>query len=55
MPSTGEALAPAGGIRATITDMSVLLRALLDGTAPGILALTRSTGLAGPRASVPRG
>ena len=45
---TGEALAPAGGIRATITDMSALLRALLDGTAPGIRALDPVTRLAGP-------
>ncbi len=47
-PWTGEALAPAGGIRASITDMSLLLRALLDGTAPGILALQPVNRVAGP-------
>jgi CubicO group peptidase (beta-lactamase class C family) len=35
----GEALAPAGGVRASITTMSELLRSLLDGTARGISAL----------------
>ncbi|MFD1653372.1 serine hydrolase domain-containing protein [Pseudonocardia alaniniphila] len=40
----GEALGPAGGARAHITDMAALARALLDGSAPGIGALTsRST------------
>jgi len=34
-PWTGEALAPAGGLRASITDMARLTQALLDGTAPG--------------------
>ncbi|MCD0446972.1 beta-lactamase family protein [Glycomyces sp. A-F 0318] len=38
-PWTGEALAPAGGIRAAIGDMATLTGALLDGTAPGIAAL----------------
>lgn len=38
-PWTGEALGPAGGLRATITDMTRLARALLDGSAPGIGAL----------------
>jgi CubicO group peptidase (beta-lactamase class C family) len=36
---TGEALAPAGGIRATIGDMARFTEALLDGSAPGIAAL----------------
>ncbi|CAL9441111.1 hypothetical protein SUDANB95_02234 [Actinosynnema sp. ALI-1.44] len=36
---TGEALGPAGGIRATITDMARLTAALLDGSAPGATAL----------------
>ncbi|MEU6860346.1 serine hydrolase domain-containing protein [Glycomyces sp. NPDC046736] len=36
---TGEAVAPAGGIRASITAMARLTQALLDGTAPGIRAL----------------
>lgn len=36
---TGEAIAPAGGIRASIGSMARLTAALLDGTAPGIGAL----------------
>ncbi|MDO5495299.1 MAG: serine hydrolase [bacterium] len=36
---TGEALAPAGGIRATIGDFARLASALADGSAPGIGAL----------------
>lgn len=36
---TGEALGPAGGIRATITDMGLLVSALVDGSAPGVAAL----------------
>lgn len=38
-PWTGAALAPAGGLRASITDMARLTQALLDGTAPGTAAL----------------
>jgi CubicO group peptidase (beta-lactamase class C family) len=38
-PWTGEAIGPAGGIRASIQDMARLLAALLDGSAPGITAL----------------
>ena len=38
-PWLGEALAPAGGIRATVSDMATLISALIDGTAPGIHAL----------------
>lgn len=38
-PWTGEAVAPAGGIRASITGMARLTAALLDGTAPGATAL----------------
>lgn len=38
-PWTGEALGPAGGIRASIQDMARLAAALLDGSAPGIGAL----------------
>lgn len=38
-PWTGEAVAPAGGIRASITAMARLTEALLDGTAPGLGAL----------------
>jgi CubicO group peptidase (beta-lactamase class C family) len=39
-PWLGEAMGPAGAGRADITDMAVLARALLDGSAPGIDALT---------------
>jgi len=38
-PWTGAAIAPAGGLRASIIDMACLTEALLDGTAPGIAAL----------------
>jgi CubicO group peptidase (beta-lactamase class C family) len=38
-PWTGEAIGPAGGIRSTIGDLSILVAALLDGSAPGIAAL----------------
>lgn len=47
-PWTGEALAPAGGIRATIEDMGRFTLALLDGTAPGLAALDPVAPLAGP-------
>ena len=45
---TGEALAPAGGIRATADDLARLLGALLDGSAPGLAALDPVASLAGP-------
>jgi CubicO group peptidase (beta-lactamase class C family) len=45
---TGEALAPAGGIRASIEDMGRFTKALLDGSAPGIAALDPVVPLAGP-------
>lgn len=45
---TGEALGPAGGVRATVDDLATLLAALLDGTAPGIAALDPETTMAGP-------
>jgi CubicO group peptidase (beta-lactamase class C family) len=38
-PWTGEAIAPAGGIRASIGSMARLVEAMLDGTAPGTAAL----------------
>lgn len=38
-PWTGEAVAPAGGVRAPITDLARLTAALLDGSAPGVAAL----------------
>jgi CubicO group peptidase (beta-lactamase class C family) len=38
-PWTGEAIGPAGGIRACIEDMAVLVQSLLNGTAPGLAAL----------------
>ena len=45
---TGEALAPAGGIRASIEDLGRFTLALLDGSAPGIAALDPVAPLAGP-------
>ncbi|MGY4857818.1 serine hydrolase domain-containing protein [Cryobacterium sp. AP23] len=47
-PWTGEALAPAGGIRASIGDLGRFALALLDGSAPGIAALDPVAPLAGP-------
>lgn len=38
-PWTGEALGPAGGVRATADDLAGLLAALLTATAPGLAAL----------------
>ena len=46
----GEALAPAGGIRMTQQDLLALLRALLDGTAPGLAALEAESTGRGPLA-----
>ena len=37
-PWTGEAIGPAGGIRAGIEDMAVLAQSLLNGSAPGLAA-----------------
>lgn len=51
-PWTGEALAPAGGWRASIQDMGVLAQALLDGTAPGSAALNPVSRFAGPAARI---
>ncbi len=51
-PWTGEALAPAGGIRASITDMARLAQALLDGSAPGLAALDPVANFAGPAARI---
>lgn len=39
----GEAIAPAGGIRATIGTMRGLLERILDGSAPGLSALDADT------------
>ena len=47
-PWTGEALGPAGGIRASIQDLARLAGALLDGTAPGMSALDPVATFAGP-------
>lgn len=47
-PWTGEALAPAGGIRASIHDLARLARALMDGSAPGRSALDPVAAFAGP-------
>jgi CubicO group peptidase (beta-lactamase class C family) len=46
-PWTGEAIGPAGGIRAPIGDLARLTAALLAGTAPGITALDPVTTLGG--------
>lgn len=51
-PWTGEALAPAGGIRASIGDMGRLAQALLDGSAPGMAALDPVANFAGPAARI---
>ncbi|GAA4406855.1 hypothetical protein GCM10023168_22270 [Fodinibacter luteus] len=47
-PWTGEALGPAGGIRSTADDLGRLMKAVLDGTAPGLSALEPVTRLSGP-------
>lgn len=44
---TGEDLAPAGGIRSTISDMARFASALLDGSAPGMGALDPVTEMTG--------
>ena len=64
-PWTGEALAPAGGIRASISDMARLVLALLDGagqdesgqtaTVPGLAALDPVANYAGPAARIGAG
>ncbi|MFC7850014.1 serine hydrolase domain-containing protein [Arthrobacter sp. NPDC057388] len=59
-PWTGEALAPAGGIRASISDMAGLVSALLDGIgpgggAPGLAALDPVADFAGPAARIGAG
>jgi CubicO group peptidase (beta-lactamase class C family) len=51
-PWTGEALAPAGGWRASIEDMGALAKALLQGTAPGNTALDPVARFAGPAARI---
>ena len=51
-PWTGEALAPAGGWRASIQDMGTLAKALFQGTAPGKTALNPVTRFAGPAARI---
>jgi CubicO group peptidase (beta-lactamase class C family) len=51
-PWTGEALAPAGGIRASIEDLARLAGALLDGSAPGRSALDPVANFAGPAARI---
>ncbi|HYN66368.1 MAG TPA: serine hydrolase domain-containing protein [Ornithinibacter sp.] len=45
---TGEGLGPAGGIRSTAEDLGLLLRALLDGSAPGLAALEPVRRFTGP-------
>ena len=44
---TGEAIGPAGGIRAAIEDMARLVQSLLNGAAPGVAALDPVDTLAG--------
>lgn len=46
-PWTGAAIGPAGGIRASIEDMAVLMQSLLNGTAPGLAALDPVVAFAG--------
>ncbi|WP_223248998.1 serine hydrolase domain-containing protein [Williamsia muralis] len=47
-PWTGEAIAPAGGVRASIADMGRLVCALLDESSPGMAALDPVAKLMGP-------
>jgi CubicO group peptidase (beta-lactamase class C family) len=47
-PWTGEALGPAGGVRATVGAMARLTGALLDGSAPGAAALDPVADFSGP-------
>lgn len=54
-PWASEAIAPAGGIRASIVAMAGLARALLDGTAPGVAALEPVADFAGPGARIGAG
>jgi CubicO group peptidase (beta-lactamase class C family) len=51
-PWAGEAMAPAGGIRASIRDMARLARTLLDGSAPGLSALDPVADFTGPAARI---
>ncbi|MFC0678512.1 serine hydrolase domain-containing protein [Lysobacter korlensis] len=52
---TGEALAPAGGIRSSIADAAGLARALLDGSAPGTAALDPVRNYTGPAVRIGAG
>jgi CubicO group peptidase (beta-lactamase class C family) len=52
---TGEAVAPAGGIRSSIGDMARLAQALLDGSAPGCSALDPVRGFRGPAVRIGAG
>ncbi|MGN7251867.1 serine hydrolase domain-containing protein [Arthrobacter sp. SAFR-014] len=54
-PWTGAAVAPAGGIRASIGDMARLVQALLEGSAPGLAALDPVANFAGPAARIGAG
>ncbi|WP_459270696.1 serine hydrolase domain-containing protein [Arthrobacter sp. MDT1-65] len=53
-PWVGEALAPAGGVRATIGTMRGFLRSVLDGTVRGVSALDPVTDF-GPRVGIGAG
>jgi CubicO group peptidase (beta-lactamase class C family) len=52
---TGEALAPAGGIRSSIGDAARLAQALLDGSAPGRSALDPVRNFTGPAVRIGAG
>ena len=54
-PWTGEAVGPAGGIRASIEAMAGLVTALLDGSAPGVGALDPVRRFAGPAVGIGAG
>lgn len=47
-PWVGEGIGPAGAVRATVADTALLVRALLDSTAPGLAALDPRADFQGP-------
>ena len=51
-PWTGEAIAPAGGLRAPIADLARLVAALLDGSTPGLAALDPVADFSGSRVRI---
>lgn len=54
-PWTNDAIGPAGGVRASIADLAVLVSALLDGSAPGIGALDPVRNFSGKAARIGAG